>query len=191
MSKESIVQRIISDAEAEAEKIVSEAERRAEEIVAAAKERARRNSDGTRLEAEKRAKAIADGKAATARLDCAKLELAAKRKVLDEVYSRALDGLINLGEKDSLCIAERVLKEYADDGDEILFDVSYKHTAAVAKLPIISEKSLKIAKSKGKLGGGFILKGKSCDKDVSYGAMLAADREERVAEIAAQLFSKG
>ncbi len=41
------------------------------------------------------------------------------------------------------------------------------------------------------LGGGFILKGKSCDKDVSYGAMLAADREERVAEIAAQLFSKG
>ncbi len=190
MSKESIVQRIISDAEAEAEKIVSDAERRAEEIVAAAKERARRNSDGTRLEAEKRAKAIADGKAATARLDCAKLELAAKRKVLDEVYSRALNGLINLGEKDSLCIAERVLKEYADDGDEILFDVSYKQ-AAVAKLPIISEKSLKIAKSKGKLGGGFILKGKSCDKDVSYGAMLAADREERVADIAAQLFSKG
>lgn len=191
MSKESIVQRIISDAEAEAEKIVSDAERRAEEIVAAAKERARRNSDGTRLEAEKRAKAIADGKAATARLDCAKLELAAKRKVLDAVYSRALDGLINLGEKDSLCIAERVLNEYADDGDEILFDVSYKHTAAEAKLPIISEKSLKIAKSKGMLGGGFILKGKSCDKDVSYGAMLAADREERVAEIAAQLFSKG
>lgn len=190
MSKETIVQRIISDAETEADAIIADAERRAGEVIAAADEKARRNLEGTRADADRRAKAIADGQAATARLDCAKIDLAAKRRVLDAVYSRALESLMNIGEKDSLAIAAHVLERYAESGDEILFDENYKYAGAVSKLPIIAEKSLTIAKTKGKIGGGFILKGKSCDKDVSYSALLAADREERVAEVAAALFPK-
>ena len=191
MSKESIVQRIISDAENEAAGIIAEAEKRAGEVVAEAEKRAARNLDGTKAETEKRAKAITDGKAATARLDCAKIELAEKRRAIDAAYAAALEKLVALDEKQSLILADRLITEYAEKGDEIVFASNYKYASAVVKLDIVKERALKFSTGDNKISGGFILKGKVSDKDVSYAALLAADREQFVSEVAAKLFVTG
>ena len=45
-----------------------------------------------------------------------------------------------------------------------------------------------LSPERAEIGGGFVLRGKTSDKDLSYGALLAADREEHQAEIAAELF---
>ena len=189
MNEQAIVERIISDAEAEAEAIIKDAEARADETVAQANLRAQRNRTGTEAEIAEKAKSISDGKAATARLDCAKIMLAEKRGVIDEIYRRALSELVNLGEKETVILAGRLLEEYAEEGDEIIFAENFRYNQAVSKLSIIKERKLKVSAKTAALDGGFMLSGKVSDKNLSYGALLSADRDLRQAEIAAEIFS--
>ncbi len=188
MSDTAIVERIISDAEREARDIIKEAEERAAETVASASERAQRNRQGTEAEIKEKVAAISDGEAASARLDCAKILLGEKRAVIDGVYARALDKLVKLGDAETLRLADKLLKEYADDGDEIVFAENFGCAHDVARLSVVKEKKLKVSPKRAKIDGGFILRGKVCDKDISYGAILAADREENQAQIASELF---
>ena len=191
MSTEAILERIISDAQAAADATVAEAEGRAAEIIAEAEARAARDRQGTSAIIAERSKAIADGKAAAARLDAAKVMLAAKRGVIDAVYARALEKLKALPQKDAVRLAEGLLLSYAEDGDELVFATNFAYKAQVLKLAVVTEKNLKNSGKTADIDGGFILIGKNSDKDLSYGALLALDREERQAEIAAKLFSDG
>ncbi len=153
--------------------------------------RAARDRQGTSAIIAERSKAIADGKAAAARLDAAKVMLAAKRGVIDAVYARALEKLKALPQKDAVRLAEGLLLSYAEDGDELVFATNFAYKAQVLKLAVVAEKNLKNSGKTADIDGGFILIGKNSDKDLSYGALLALDREERQAEIAAKLFSDG
>ena len=188
MSEQSIVERIISDAEEAARKIIEDAESAAAQTVAQASERAERNKQGTEAEIKEKAAAIFDGKAATARLESAKILLGEKRGVIDSVYNQALQKLISLSDAETVRFADKLLHTHAEEGDEIVFAENFKCVQDVAKLSVVKEKKLKVSPKKVKIDGGFILRGKLCDKDISYGAILAADREENQAKIAAQLF---
>lgn len=189
MNEQAIVDRIISDAEEEARKIIEDAERKAAQTIAEANERAARNRAGTEAEVKAKAASIADGKAATARLDGAKILLGEKRGVIDEVYARALKGLNALKDTDAVYLAGKLLEEHAEEGDEIVFAENYAFVEEVSKLSVIKERHLKLSPKKQKLDGGFILVGKNSDKDISYGALLAEDRENNQAEIAVEIFS--
>lgn len=188
MAKEAIVERIISDAQQEAQEIIAEAEARAAAVIAASSARAQEAKRETEQEVALRAKSIAEGKAATARLDSAKLMLGEKRRVIDVIYARALGKLLELGEKDCLALTEGLLKAYAEEGDEIVFAENYRYPEQAASLSVVRQKKLKVAFGRAKLDGGFCLRGTNTDKDLSYGALLAADREEHQAELAATLF---
>lgn len=190
MGIENVVERIISDAHTEASSIIAEAERQAENTVLEAKKQAERKLLGVKAETAQKVKSILDGKSATARLDCAKIELAEKRRVLDTVYAQALEKLIALNKKESVALAERLLCDYAEEGDEIVFASGYKFVPDVMILDIVKEKKLTHSIGAGGITGGFVLKGKTADKDVSYSALLAVDREEHVSEIAEKLFKQ-
>lgn len=191
MGKEDIVGRIIADAEEEARAIVAAAEEKAAQTVARANSMAARIRKGTEAEVAEKVKGIFDGKAATARLDCAKIMLGAKREVIDKVYACALGGLVGLDKADSILLAEKLLKEYAEEGDEIVFADNYRYVEEVSALAVVGEKKLKISAEKADIDGGFLLVGQKSDKNLSYGAILSKDREERQAEIAAQIFITG
>ena len=188
MSREEIVSRVLSDAQKEAEKIIADAKKRAEEIVQAAQAESQAEIAEAEKETYARAKLITEGKAATARLDGQKIVLAEKRRVIDGVYFRALAALLCLDEHDSVRLSERLLRENADEGDEIVFSENFSYADEVAALPIVRERELTVSGERPKLSGGFILRGKTSDKDVSYAAILAADREEHQAEIARAVF---
>lgn len=191
MSKEAILERIISDAQTAAEAAVAEAENRAARIVEEAQTRAERDKKGTQaLIAEKR-KSIFDGKSATARLDSAKVLLAEKRRVIDTVYAQALEKLKKLPQSDAVRLAEVLLSAYAEEGDELVFATNFQYKAQVLKLSVITEKHLRNSGKTADIDGGFVLLGKKSDKDLSYGALLALDREEYQSEIAAKLFAGG
>lgn len=189
MSEQAIVEKIIADAEKEAQAIIENAQKKAEAIVAEANVRAQRRLAGEKNAADKKAESILDGKAATARLDCAKILLGEKRALIDEVYSRALNQLQKLSKAEELHLISRLLKEYAEEGDEIIFSENFNHASDVIKLDIVKEKKLKISSQKAKIDGGLLLIGKNSDKNLSYSALLAADREEMQAQIAAKIFS--
>ncbi len=188
MGKEEIAERILSDARAEAEEIVDGAKKRAEEIVKEAQDAANAEAAEAEGEAYARAKFITDGKASAARLESQKIVLAEKRRVIDGVYLRALAALLGLEERDSVRFAEKILKENAEEGDEIVFSENFAYAENVAALPVVREKKLTVSGERRVLSGGFILRGKKSDKDVSYGAVLAADREKYQADIARAVF---
>lgn len=189
MSEQAIVEKIISDAENEAQAIIASAEKKAAETVAAANQRAERRIQGEKAAADKKAESILDGKAATARLDSAKIMLGEKRAVIDEVYARALKSIQSIGRAEALHLFGRLLKEYAEEGDEVIFADNFAYAADVSKLDIVKEKKLKISSKRADIDGGCLLIGKSSDKNLSYSALLAADREAEQADIAAQIFS--
>ncbi len=188
MSKEAIVERILSDAEAEAQVMISEAEKKAAGIVADAEARVEAQKAETRRECAELARSIAEGKAATARLDSKKILLKEKRRVIDTVYDRALKKLLALGEKESLSLAEKLLKTYADEGDEVVFAENFAYAEQAAALSVFKEKKLVLSEERAKIDGGFLLRSKKSDRDVSYGSILSADREEHQAELASALF---
>lgn len=189
MGKQEIIERILSEAEAEAAEILRSANVRAEEIIAAANARAASERAGVVEEAGARAKRISDGKAASARLDSAKILLAEKRRVIDEIYARALNRLLKMKEAEALKFLEKLLLSHAEEGDEIVFAKNFAYAKGAAALPVIKERKLKISGDFAEIEGGCILRGKLCDKDLSYGALLNADKDEYQAEIAAKLFN--
>lgn len=191
MSKEDIVNRIISDAESEAADILKSASSRAGEIIAAAERHAFLERSETEAEVGERAKRISDGKAAAARLDSAKILLAEKRRVIEEIYAQALKKLQTLGEKESVALLQRLLEENAEEGDEIVFAQNFGYVPQVSRLKVITQKKLTVSGERAPISGGCILRGKLSDKDLSYTALLGADMEENQAAMAARLFAAG
>lgn len=188
MSKEAIVERILSDARTEAEEIVRKAEQEAAETVAAARSRAEAERGETEAEVAERSRRIFEGKAATARLDGAKIALEEKRRVVDEIYARALEKLTLLGKRESLALIGALLEENAEEGDELLFAEGFAYADAAGKLPVVAQKKLRVSSERAKIGGGCLLRGEKCDKELSYAALLAQDREENQSVIAAEIF---
>lgn len=193
MSVESIVERIRSDGKTEAEAILAAGKRKAEETENGAKAEAERLRRETESDVEKRAAAVAAHFAATARLDVKKIMLAARKKAVENVYAEAKKRLIDLGEEETLTLFNRLLCLYAEEGDAVLFADGFRYTEGVKLLPVFAEKKLK-AVSDGaafagvKIDGGLYLAGKTADKDLSFDALLKADREENESRIAAELF---
>lgn len=188
MSKERIRDQILSDAENEGRLIEEIAKKRGEEIVSAAMERAEKERKETEREVKEKTQSVYEKKEASARLESAKILLSEKRKVIDGIYAIAKERLVTMEKEETIALASKLLTRYAEDGDEIVFATNYKYVAEVALLPIVEKKNLKISKDRVKIDGGFLLLGKKADKDLSYGALLNADREAHQAELAREIF---
>ena len=185
---QNIVEKILSDANAEAQAIVAEAESKAAKIFADSSLRAEKFRRETEADVKQKTESIFEKKAADARLESAKLQLKEKRKAVDAVYAFALDKLVSLSKEDALKLTSILLDKYAEEGDELYFAENFKYADEVKILPVIKAKSLKIAKERLPLDGGMKLIGKVSDKDLSYGALLATDREAHQADLARELF---
>lgn len=188
MSVEAIVGRILQDAQTEAEGIIADAEKRAAEIVEKAKAQAERAKQGTIAETKEKVKNYSDGKKAAARLDGAKILLAKKHGVLDKLYKSAEKGLQNLKKADAVGFYNRLLETYAEKGDEVQFAENFSYAAEVAELSVIKKRELKISFAHGAMSGGFYLKGATADKNLSFEALLDADRQQYQADMAAEIF---
>lgn len=195
MSVESIVERIRSEGKTEAESILAAGKKKADETESGAKAEAERLRRETENDVEKRAAEVAAHFAAAARLDVKKIMLAARKKAVENVYAEAKARLKGLGEEETLTLYDRLLKTYAEEGDKVIFAEDFKYAAEVKLLPVFTEKKLKIvsggeakAIAGEKFDGGLYLAGETADKDLSFNALLKADRENYESRIAAELF---
>ena len=187
-SKELIRERILFDAAAEAQAIENSAKEKGDEIIAVAMRKAEQERRETEVEAKEKFDSVQEKRAAAARLESSKIWLAEKRKVIDGIYVLALERLVTLEKEPSVRLADSLLKKYAEYGDEIVFAENYKFVTDIALLPVIEKLGLKISKERVKIDGGFLLRGEKSDKDLSYGALLSADREAHQAELAREIF---
>ena len=180
MAKQELLDKIIGDAEERARAIISEAEAKADALIAAAEEEratlldsARKMSAAAAPETIKRRKSMAD-------LESRKLVLAAKQEMISEAYGQAL-AEIRKSEKYEALLVKMILSS-AEAGDGVIFAscdfdrVDRKRVVAEASKQ--SGFKLVLLEDKGDFGGGIVLRGKDCDKNLSLEVELDALRSE-------------
>lgn len=190
MSKEAIINRILSDAQLKADSFVGDAQSKADEILAEAAEQCKAYLFSSQNETDKICDEIESRGKIVAELDAKKLQLGAKAHILDSVFYRALDKVRNLDVKNYKRLLLGML-ELAEDGDVI--------TISEREKDILTQKDIeKFSKTKGinlvlsdvfgDFDGGMILSGKGIDKNLTFEVEINALREISETEIAKEIF---
>jgi V/A-type H+-transporting ATPase subunit E len=188
MSKQEIIERILSDANAQAEAIVKAANVKAAELLSAAEDYAKRESAETEAECKAYQQDLFEKRAAAARLEGAKIALSEKRSLLDYVYAQALSRLKSLPKEDMLSLYAMLLEKYAETGDVVHFAQGFPYVAEVTDLPVFAAKGLSVSSVPANVDGGMLLVGVKADKDLSFSALIAQDKEAHLSSLAAEIF---
>jgi len=195
MEAEQVIEKILSDAKAEAEKITNEAK----ETVAAEQAKADAKLAEYRQQAAVLAQQAAEDEKshilARARMNAAKEYLAEKSKILDEVFERAAQRLGELPDDEYRALMGRLMAEAVETGDEeVIIGKDEKRIDQSLVDEVNSKlqgdkKNLKLAADKRDLPGGFILRRGRIKTNVSPAVLLGQARTDLVIELAKTLFS--
>lgn len=190
MSKEAIVEKIISDAHLRAESIIGEAKAKADEVISVAAEECKAYLYNFKAETDKMVFDVEARSKTVAELDAKKLALAAKTKVLDVVYERTLDNLRNL-DKDTYSELIFAMLQNAKDGDVVTISKREKDIVTTESLTQFAKEkgiSLTLSDKLGDFDGGVILSENGVDKNFTFEIEVALLKEQTEANVAKEIF---
>ena len=184
--KAAMISRILEDAEKKASEMRAAAEAEQATRISAAQKWAEELLTSSRKALADEADATVERRETVARLDGRKKVLGAKRELIDEVFARALEKA-RYAE-----IVSRLLEENAEEGDTVVLSrfapLSQSETEA---LPVFRARKLRFGGADGAFAGGLFLSNETCDKDLSFEALIAADRVSLESDVVEILFSDG
>ncbi|MHC4574258.1 MAG: V-type ATP synthase subunit E [Planctomycetota bacterium] len=196
MEAQQVTEKILADANAEADKIKKEAADKEAAEQADFDQQLNEYNKQTETLAQKAAKDKKLHLLASARMDIAKEFLAEKRKILDEVFDQVRGQLQNLPDDDYRQLCKKLMHSAVETGDEeIIIDKNEKRIDQNFIKQINRELgpgykgNLRLADQKQDLGGGFILKRGKIKTNVSLEVLLAQARKELEIELAKDLFA--
>ena len=190
MSKEAIVEKIISDAHLKADSIVAEANAKADEIISAAAEECKGYMYSFKSETDKMIFDVDARSKTVAELDARKLTLAAKTNVLDVVYERTLENLRSLDKEAYSALVFGIL-ENAKDGDVVTISEREKDIVTKESLAEFAKKKgikLTLAEQFGDFDGGIVLGENGVDKNFTLEVEVALLKEQTEAKTAKEIF---
>lgn len=192
MSKEAIIEKIISDANLRAEAAVGEAKSKANEIIADAAAECKTHYTRSLNEIDEAVKNIAARAETVAELDSRKLILAAKSEILDRAYALAYEKAKALPKAKYAALIMGML-ELAEDGDEITISEREKSIVTKKAVEELAKRKgihLTLNKEFGTFDGGIILSGKNVDKNLTLDVEFSVLRDETEARIARELLNE-
>ena len=181
-----IIEKIISDAEADAASAIERADKQAAEILAAAREHSDAAAASALKEAAERAEALRSLADGSAKLDAGKTVLACKHSLIDRAFELAKEKLSSLDDESYL----RLLADYAKvaspecRGELIL---SGKDRERIGKT-LAERTGIALSEQTADIGGGFIHRDGSVETDCSLNAIIASCRNELSDAVAKVLF---
>lgn len=190
MSKQAIIEKIISDAEIIANGIIEEANLKVDEIMSSAAADCYRYVYDAKHEQDVLKKDIAQRSETVAQLDSRKLVLVAKAKVIDAVFEKALEKARNLPKEKYKKLIFGML-ESAQDGDVITISQREKGIITEADVKALATKKkikLTLNDKLGDFDGGIILSNNGIDKNMTLEVEIASIRDEYEAKVAKELF---
>jgi len=196
MQAEQVIEKILSDAKAEADAIIKEAEAKA----AAEKAKADARLADYRQQAEALAQQAAEDEKshilAAARMEAAKEYLAEKTRIMDAVFKRAEQRLAELPENEYRELMGRLMAEAVETGDEeVLVGQSESRidqnfiNEVNGKLPEGKQGNLKLASERHDLPGGFVLRRGKIKTNVTPAVLLEQAHNDLVIDLAKTLFA--
>jgi vacuolar-type H+-ATPase subunit E/Vma4 len=193
MNASKVIEKILSDAQAEAEKIKKEADEKETSEQAELAEQLDEYEKQTEVLAQKSGEERKMRLLAAARMEIAKDFLGEKRKILDEVFEQAKIQFTNLPDEEYRNVMAQLMKKAAESGDEeVIIDKKEKRIndklINQVNQQLGNKGNLKLSKEKGNLGAGFILKRGKIKNNVSLQVLLDEARKELEIELAKELF---
>lgn len=190
MSKEAIIDKILSDARIKADAIIGEANEKADSIIAQAAEvckayiyNSKSETDAKALDIEARSKTVAE-------LDAKKLQLAAKTQIINMVFDRALDKLRNLDTERYRALVFAML-ENAEDEDTVVISQREKDIVTKDALNEFAKQrgiKLTLADEFGNFDGGIVIKSLGVDKNFTFEVEIQLLKEELETQVAKEIF---
>lgn len=189
--KAAMISRIFEDAEKKAREMRAAAEAEQAERINEAQKWAEELLSSSRKALADEAEAVVERRKTIARLDGRKKALGAKRELIDEVFARALEKAKSFSKARCAEIISRLLEENAQEGDEVALSryLPLKR-AEIEALPVFRAKKLVFGGADGDFAGGVKLSNPTCEKDLSFEALIAADRVSLESDIVKILFSE-
>ena len=193
MEAEQVVEKILSDAQADAEKIKKEADEKETSEQAELAEQLDEYEKQTEVLAQKSGEERKMRLLAAARMEIAKDFLGEKRKILDEVFEQAKIQFTNLPDEEYRNVMAQLMKKATESGDEeVIIDKKEKRIndklINQVNQQLGNKGNLKLSEEKGNLGAGFILKRGKIKNNVSLQVLLEQARKELEIELAKELF---
>jgi len=193
MPLEKITERILEDGKLKAAEIRRNAEAKAEQIVAKAQERAEAEKvrillAGQRSAAEEKKKILT-----MAQLEARNEILAAKQRVIDQVFSSALQKLVSLPDKQYKELIKKMLLKSCQGGEEIIISPSDKKRITPEFVKAVGaalgkKDGIRLSDENRDLKGGFILKAGRIEINNSFESLIDSLREELEPQVAEILF---
>lgn len=190
MSKEAIIDKILSDARFKADAIVGDAKSKADQIIADAAEvckgyiySSKADTDKAVFDLEARSKTVAE-------LDAKKLQLSAKAQILDMIFARTLDKLKNLDKERYSALVFAMLQN-AEDGDEVVISQREKDIVTKDTLDRFAKErgiKLTLCDELGDFDGGIVIRSKGVDKNFTLDVETQLLKEEFETQIAKEIF---
>ncbi len=196
MEAEQVIEKILSDARAEADRITAEARQRED---AEQSELDKKLQEYKGQTSELVTQKAADEKAhilAAARMEIAKALLAEKRAILDEIFDQVRNQLGSLSDDDYRALMTKLMLQAAETGEEeILIDKGDKriNQELIAEVnrgfTPAGKGALKLSQEKLAIQGGFILRRGKVKTNVSFDVLLDQARKEMEIELAKEMFA--
>ena len=190
MSKEAIIDKILSDANLKGDAIIGEANEKANEIISLAANQCKDYLYKSKTEIDRLTLEIDERSRSVAELDARKLLLAAKAQVLDSVYAKTLEKLRNLDKEQYSALIFSML-ENAKNGDVVTVSEREKDIVTKESLADFAKKkgiSLTLADKFGDFDGGVIISENGVDNNFTLEVEVALLREQTETKIAKEIF---
>lgn len=192
--KDTIINKIIDNANLKAEEIINEASLKKAEILKQARQEAKNYRSEVLPDVNDFIDDLVSRGEILSNLEAKKVILAKKKSIIDDVFKLALQDLkIKENQAKYKKLVENMIKENAEDGDLVqfsetdnkLFDDKFLQSLA-KKLEI----NLKLDKTYGKFIGGVLISNKSCDKNLTLEIELTSIRSELESKLATLIFGE-
>ena len=195
MEAQQVTDKILADANAEAEKIKTQAQDKQAGVQAEFEEQLRQYKEQSVVLAKKAGEDKKSHLLAAARMDIAKQQLAEKATILDEVFSQSHSELLKLSDDDYKKLCNKLMLAAVETGDEEVI-VDEKETRIDQEfIKSINRElgpgfkgNLRLSNQKRSIGRGFLLRRGKITTNVSFGVLLSQARNNLEIELANDLF---
>jgi len=195
MEAEHVIEKILSDAKAEAKKIAQQSYDKAVAEQTKLNEQLEKYKKQTEIIAKKAGEDEKSHILAAARMDFAKQLLAEKRKILDEVFEQARRRLYELPDDQYQRLCMKLMLEAVETGDEeVVIDTNERRIGqdlinqVNQQLSSQNKGNLKLSDERRDLGVGFVLRRGKIKTNVSLNVLLEQARKELEIDLAKELF---
>lgn len=195
MNAKGVIDKILADAQVQADKIKADAAKVQVQQQAEHDEKLAEFNKQTEIIAKKTAEEKKSHLLAAARMDVAKELLAEKRGVLDKVFSDAQTEMKKLPDENYKKVMATLMKQAVETGDEEVIVDTNETRIDHAFIKMVNRElgtrfkgNLRLAGERRNLGAGFILRRGKISNNVSLNVLLSQAKKELEIELAKDLF---